>query len=123
FLGVYGRRHERAPMRLSADAVAALVGHTWPGNVRELEHAIERAVVLAPGTVIEAAHLGLGAAAKSPSSKRNGAAVEIPLGLPLDEVQRLYVEATLKAEGGNRTRAAKKLKVGRNTLTRKAKQK
>jgi DNA-binding NtrC family response regulator len=47
----------------------------------------------------------------------------LPLGLPLEEAQRLYVEATLAAMDGNRTRAAQALGVGRNTLKRKTRAK
>jgi DNA-binding NtrC family response regulator len=51
----------------------------------------------------------------------NGAegAVTIPLGLSLDKVEQKYIEATLRANGGNVTRAAQSLGVGRNTLRRK----
>ena len=50
------RRHAAACGRrirgVDDDAMSVLVGHHWPGNIRELEHTIERAVVLATGTVI-----------------------------------------------------------------------
>jgi DNA-binding NtrC family response regulator len=42
----------------------------------------------------------------------------LPLGLPLGEVERRYVEATVAAQGGNLSRAAEALEVGRNTLKR-----
>jgi Nif-specific regulatory protein len=40
------------------------------------------------------------------------------LGLPLDEASRRYVEATLSACGGNEAEAARRLRVGRNTIGR-----
>jgi transcriptional regulator with PAS, ATPase and Fis domain len=118
FLEMYTRRHQRAALRISSAAATALAEHAWPGNVRELEHAIERAVVLAPGDVIDPEHLGLVRSRRR--EKLDGDAVAIPLGLPLEEVERRYVAATLDAMGGNRTRAAQALGVGRNTLKRKA---
>jgi Nif-specific regulatory protein len=124
FLDLYTRRHDRGKLALSREAERALAAHAWPGNVRELEHAIERAVVLAPGDTIEATHLGLanvrGAARVDGGGDDGGDHVRIPLGLSLDEVQRRYVDATLRSVGGNRTHAAKALGVGRNTLKRKA---
>ena len=51
--GRTARRSRRSRRRRSS----MLVGYDWPGNVRELENAIERAVVLATGTEIEARHL------------------------------------------------------------------
>ena len=121
FLEMYTRRHGRDAMKLSHASKAALGAHSWPGNVRELEHAIERAVVLANRDKIEPEHLGLSATRGSTHAKASDAAdgVKMPLGLPLEEVERRYVEATLEAMGGNRTRAAEALGVGRNTLKRK----
>jgi len=123
FLVQYSRRHDREGMRLSDAAVRALRDHPWPGNVRELEHAIERAVVLASTTEIEPEHLGLLSAdalgRKSLMPRSNDGTVSLPLGLPLDEVERRYVEATLAAQGGNLTKTAETLEVGRNTLKRK----
>jgi Nif-specific regulatory protein len=46
------------------------------------------------------------------------ASLELPLGLPLDEASRRYVEATVEACGGNKTEAAKRLAVGRNSIGR-----
>jgi Nif-specific regulatory protein len=117
FLGVYTRRHGRPEITLSPGALAAMRTHAWPGNVRELEHAIERAVVLTPGPRIEPEHLGL---VVLPTANGNdGEGVRVPLGLPLAEVERRYVQATLAALDGNVTRAADSLGVGRNTLKRK----
>jgi Nif-specific regulatory protein len=113
-------------MRLSRDALASLRAHPWPGNVRELEHAVERAVVLCAGDTIAPEHLGLRAtpAAPTPPASSTGAdladGVHLPLGLSLDEVERRYVEATLRALGDNQSQAARSLGVGRNTLRRKA---
>ncbi|HEY2510560.1 MAG TPA: sigma-54-dependent Fis family transcriptional regulator [Polyangiaceae bacterium] len=124
FLQIYTRRHERPELRISPAADDCLGAHSWPGNVRELEHAIERAVVMAPGNTIEPAGLGLARANGRPKGAAADAAdegVTLPLGLPLEEVERRYVEATLAAMKGNRTKAAQALGVGRNTLKRKAK--
>ena len=127
FTEVYARRNAREGMRISSAAEDALAQHAWPGNVRELEHAIERAVVLSQGEVLEPDVLGLvPSPAPAPRVTRATAteetkegSVTLPLGLSLDEAQRRYVEATLAAAKGNRTRAAQTLRVGRNTLKRK----
>ena len=123
FLDHYTRRHDRPGMKLGASAMTALRGHRWPGNVRELEHAIERAVVMSPTDVIEPEHLGLLPEGVLASVRPPADGVLLPLGLPLDEVERRYVEATLQAQGGNLTRTAESLAVGRNTLKRKVRDK
>jgi DNA-binding NtrC family response regulator len=55
-LGRVGARYGRA-VRLSPDALRALMQHDWPGNVRELENAIEFAVAVCPGQTILPEHL------------------------------------------------------------------
>jgi Nif-specific regulatory protein len=119
FAEIYGRRHARGALRIPRATEDALASYRWPGNVRELEHAIERAVVMAPSETIEPELLGITAAQPATRTGTDGI-VSLPLGLPLDEVERRYVEATLAAAKGNRTRAAQALGVGRNTLKRKA---
>lgn len=123
FLDVYSRRHGRRLLRFTPDAVAALRAHRWPGNVRELEHSVERAVVLAPGESVEAAHLGLRAEdARRVEVTAGAPTVNLPLGLTLDEVERRYVAATLASLHGNVSQTARTLGVGRNTLKRKTRE-
>ena len=120
FLRSYARRHHRPARRFDERALARLRDHPWPGNIRELEHCIESAVVFCDGEVIEPAHLSIPSA--SPPSATSGAVDALPRGLTLAEVERLYIEKTLDHCGGNRTRAAALLGIGRNTLLRKLKQ-
>jgi Nif-specific regulatory protein len=121
FTQVYGKRHDRGTMHLPKGSEELLASYPWPGNVRELEHAIERAVVMAPGDVLEPELLGIATGIEGPKSAPGGKGVTLPLGLPLQEVERRYVEATLASMKGNRTKAAQALGVGRNTLKRKEK--
>jgi two-component system, NtrC family, response regulator AtoC len=45
------------PVQISSEAMDVLKQYDWPGNVRQLEHTIERAIVLAQGSLIGAEHL------------------------------------------------------------------
>jgi Nif-specific regulatory protein len=60
------------------------------------------------------------AAAAAPASQAQDGLgqVTLPLGLSLDEAAKRYVEATLVACDGNKTEAARRLEVGRNTIAR-----
>ncbi len=123
FLFELTRRHGRPDLTLAPAARAALHAHDWPGNVRELEHALESAVVLAPGPLVTPDQLPIGArpttAATPGQSVPDGAFV---IGLkPLVEVERAYIEHVLAACQGNRSAAARVLGIGRNTLQRKLK--
>ena len=112
FAEIYAERYDRPPPTLGEDALAVLRSHTWPGNVRELEHWLESAIVLAPDGKIGAQHL--------PRLRAVPAATtgSLPLGLTLDEATRRYAAATLDGCAGNKTEAARRLGIGRNTLAR-----
>jgi two-component system response regulator HydG len=83
--------------------------------VRELEHAIERAVVLAPGEVIEADALALDGAAVAAVG---GDVLALPATLTLDEVERAWARAAVERAGGNQSAAARSLGISRNKLAR-----
>ena len=92
-------------------ARAKLLAYRWPGNVRELENAVERAVVLCEGPVIDEEHLPFGA---SPTTKGSGGP-RIP-GATMAEVERHAILATLEAVGGSTTRAAEMLDISVRTI-------
>ncbi len=56
---VHKHQYISGAMRLDDSAVAALRAYDWPGNVRELENVIQRAMVIADGSILRAEHLGL----------------------------------------------------------------
>jgi transcriptional regulator with GAF, ATPase, and Fis domain len=126
FATVYAQRYERPLPRFEPDALVAIRNHSFPGNVRELEHWIEGAIALAPDGRIRASFFPVRGADLPPPSVAAAAAaissagdsVTLPLGLPLDDATKLYVDATVAACDGNKTEAARRLKVGRNTLAR-----
>src|SRR5262249_60651067 len=91
FLQRYAREMGRKGLRLSEASKRALLDHSWPGNVRELQNCLERAAILCDGSLIEPAHLRLGAAA---ATGPNLADV-IDLSGPLAEVVK---RATARAE-------------------------
>ena len=73
FLSLHGARLGRAA-RLSDGAAAKLAAHRWPGNVRELENVMQRALILAPGDIVEADHLLLPVDAGTPVAPAAAAA-------------------------------------------------
>jgi DNA-binding NtrC family response regulator len=105
-----GRRIEG----LSHDAMAMLMAHDWPGNVRELRNALERAAVVASGTVIQTGDLGL----VKPSTPTE--AVASALGT-LESVERQHIQTVLEHTRGNITQAARILDIDRVTLYNKIK--
>ena len=115
FLDRFRHEHGRPDLVLSAPSRAALHAHGWPGNVRELENCIESAVVLTPGVVIGPDQLPLG---RSPQPARSPHGFSSDL-VCLRDVELAYIRHVLQVCGGNRTKAARLLGIGRNTLIRR----
>jgi DNA-binding NtrC family response regulator len=109
------RLDEGVPRELSDDAREALQNYVWPGNVRELKGVIERAGLMARGPRIEREHLP-GSILDSPSVAFRLGSEERPT---LAEVERDYIERTLRHVRGNQTRAAKILGISRKALWEK----
>ena len=106
----------RPAPELTADACDILLSYDWPGNVRELENTIERAVVLAERSRIDADDLvlcGVGVGEKFGPSPAEASA------LTLHDVERQHIGRVLARYGGNRSRAARSLGIDRKTLQRK----
>ena len=93
---------------LSPAATTAMLDYEWPGNIRELRNTLWRAAILADGTPISPAHLGL--------PVREGAAGGART---LAELERRAIIAALQRSGNNRVRAAGELGIARSTLTEK----
>ncbi len=130
FADRYAARYERPVPVFDPETLRALRAHAWPGNVRELEHWIESAVVLSPDGVLRGGPRAAMASMSSTTTRGTAAArdagapsrdVTLPLGLSLEEASRRYLDATLAACDGNKTEAARRLGIGRNTVTRLAK--
>jgi DNA-binding NtrC family response regulator len=93
-------------LTLSDDARQALLQHSWPGNVRELRNVVERARLLVSGREVQVADLNL------PAPKVQGPSEE-------EGLTRAALEASLRAAGGNVSRAAASLGLSRQALYRR----
>jgi DNA-binding NtrC family response regulator len=113
------RRHSRTAQLVSNEAMELMLSHHWPGNVRELRNCIERAVVICDGEQIEKRHLPPHISGSEPSPAVD--ALMIPIGLPLDEVERRVILTTLARNEYNKTRAAEVLHISLKTLHNKLK--
>ncbi|HEX2218248.1 MAG TPA: sigma-54 dependent transcriptional regulator [Gemmatimonadales bacterium] len=104
------------PKALSSEALDAVMVYEWPGNVRELENALEHAVVLSRGNLIEAAALP----ERITRRRKEPLVTERSYRNPtLEVIERAYIMWVLQAEGGNKTRAAEVLGIDPSTLYRK----
>nr|MBA3239775.1 sigma-54-dependent Fis family transcriptional regulator [Acidobacteriota bacterium] len=135
FLEHYKQKTGRFIPGISRRALEALINYEWPGNVRELENAVERAVIIASGRQIEPEDLPESISrvvreerARDRTDRERaaleGREVKLELSVPatIDEIERRAIEATLDYTGGDKTRAARALGIGRKTLYRKLQQ-
>ena len=111
-------RHVRPAKLLSHAAVEALQSHSWPGNVRELRNVIERAVIICSSEVIERHHLAPYPLEQRAQS-RGEDTLTLPVGTPIDEVERRMILRTLLKTENNKTRAAELLQISLKTLHNK----
>ncbi|WP_347888043.1 sigma-54 dependent transcriptional regulator [Nitrosomonas europaea] len=106
---------------LAQSAIRSLERYTWPGNVRELENVIQRAMILATGS-IEAEHLNLpGSSARDTfrgEAQREG---DSPL-RDIKSLERDHILQTLAAVNGSRKLAVQKLGISERTLRYKLQQ-
>ncbi len=96
---------------ITKSGLKLLIDYSWPGNVRELENAIERAMVTCKTRVLTDEDFAF--------LEQNGSrkqAWNVPDNLPLQEVEKRVIVATIKRTGGNIKEAASVLGIDRSTL-------
>ena len=109
FLSVYAEGRKDGPLSVSKDALGLLMNYQWPGNIRELQNAIQFSIVSCSGKVITAENLPMEFKNSAFSGSKKG---------PIKKLHADAVKNALSKTGGNKTRAAKVLGVGRATLYR-----
>jgi len=105
-----------------------LASYSWPGNVRELENAIERAVLLAEGNLVQVQNLPERIWSSPRSAERGTPVVEassqedLSLKRAMRSLEERYIRAALRRTRGNRTRASELLEISHRALLYKIKE-
>jgi DNA-binding NtrC family response regulator len=114
FLKEFSQENGKPIEGIDPKARLALYNYSWPGNVRQLRNSVESAVVLAKGSTLTLEDF--------PPNIRGETGVDtlrLSLGTSLAEVEKEVIRSTLAREGGNKSRTAEILGIGRKTLHRK----
>ena len=121
FVAELSAKHGVQPPKVGRRAMLTLRAYDWPGNVRELRNVIELACLLQPGKDVRLEDLPT-AIGQYVSNARGGASakpvVQVPLDQPLDVIVQQVLDAALALEGGNRSRAARRLGISLRTVQR-----
>lgn len=117
FVRQAARRFAR-PVRAIAPATLRILDeYSWPGNIRELRNALDRAVIVETSQLLQPDSL--------PTERFFGAGDLLRTAADaqwsLEDLERRYIEETLRQTGGNQSRAAAILKISRKTLLEKRK--
>lgn len=113
FLDQYCKKYKMPKKRLNASTIKRLQMHHWPGNIRELQHAVERAVIMSEGTVLEPHDFFL------TESEDRSDTDSLPTNMNLEETEKLLIRKVVDKHGGNISRAAKELGLTRASLYRR----
>ena len=114
FLKEFAKENGKNITSIDSHARAALYKYDWPGNIRQLRNCMESAVVMCAGDTLTLDDF-------PPTISQHNAqdVVQIPTGLTLDAAEKIYINETLAANKGNKSKTADVLAIGRKTLHRK----
>lgn len=113
FLKHYAEKYQKTVSKINDGALTRMHKHPWPGNIRELQHAIERAVILSNGSVLQPEDFNF-----TPSSGKEDGQLALEQ-YNLEEVEKLLIRKVLKKYNGNITQAASELGLTRSSLYRR----
>ncbi len=94
-------------------ALERLTAYAWPGNVRELENVVERSLVMARGTMLDAADIRLDMGRQTRAAPGD---FSLPAGMTLDQYEQEIIRHAMKTADGNKSHAARLLGLTRNAL-------
>ena len=112
FLNRYSVDFKKKVTGFSPGAIEKMRQYTWPGNVRELQNAIERAVLLCDGEIIDALHLTM-------DSRPEGEHASIEETLNLEQLESGTIMRALRMTHGVQKEAATLLGVSPRVLNYK----
>jgi two-component system, NtrC family, response regulator HydG len=106
----FAKKYGKTLAQVSARTLEEARGYAWPGNVRELVHAVERAVIMSEDASLRLQDLLVHGHAASQDPQRQ---------LNLEALEKSAIRQAIAKHGGNLSKAAQELGLGRTTLYRK----
>lgn len=112
YIETYCKKYKIPLKRINAGTLKRLQIHNWPGNIRELQHAVERAIIMSEGNILEPEDFFMN------ETKENQQEV-LPVNMNLEDTEKMLIRRVVDKYGGNISRAAKELGLTRASLYRR----
>jgi DNA-binding NtrC family response regulator len=116
FIVQYNQKFNKAIQGLEPEAERLFLQYGWPGNVRELKNAIERAMIFEENPFISSQHVPIRLSDPPPGETGTAPGPVVPEGMSLPEAEKRMVIQALEKAGGNKSLAARRLGISRDTL-------
>lgn len=113
FIKVYSNKYLKPTLSLNSNALEKLLNYYYPGNVRELQYAIERAVIMSDGDILEAKDIIFSPIEAAPAEQ------QIIASSNLSDVEKHTILKVIEKNQGNISKAAKELGITRTALYRR----
>ena len=112
FVNSYCNKYRKQIKKIAANTLKKLQKYSWPGNIRELQHAIERAVIMSEGSVLNPEDFFF-------LSEKADVKRDLSENFNLDEVEKIVIQKAINKHSGNISKAAKELGLTRASLYRR----
>jgi two-component system response regulator AtoC len=113
YVDTFNQEFRKRVTGIELNTLERLKAYPWPGNVRELRNAVERAMLLADGNELAAAHFPILAHSAGPLTE----GVPLPTaGIDLEQLERSLVTQALQRTNWNLTHASKLLGMNRDQI-------
>ncbi len=115
FFEFFTKENNFDSLEITPQVFSCFQNYSWPGNIRELKNVVEKLVVMNTNNRIAIKDLPV--YLRKNNIKKNN--IDVPFGISLEEAEKKIIFETIQHFGGNKSNAAKSLKIGRKTLHRK----
>ena len=110
YLQIFSRKYNKKGLKMAPFLLQEMGSYRWPGNVRELQHAVEKAVILSEGKIIDDPGIFFQRSTITDEGKEP---------VTLEDMEKIMIMKSINRNKGNLSRVAGELGITRATLYRK----
>ncbi len=114
----YVKKYSKQVRTISPALIKRMQKYHWPGNIRELQHAMERAVIMSQGSVLEAEQFFFSSGLQQKQQDKGSEELSLE-NYDLEKVEKILIRKVLQKHNGNISKAANELGLTRSSLYRR----